>query len=1065
MAWIGAVLFALLASTLALEYAKAETKGAAALPATPDFKNGSFENPAVSVERHPAMPTDWTAWVSGGEGPIMTHGIYSPSDEFQTVVVRSGGIMQKFNMVGKELRYSFDARSAYGGVPQDLTYLAGADWRQSKTVQVPWNKWEHFSGITADSGGGIMAFKSAPGQEIAIDNVKVEYLPEVEGAYPASAPSLSVDKSVTMTADVTQTGGGPGHAAFLEVQLPAGVKYAGSAKVGRVQGNDVNFADVTAKVAGKKLTIPIGSTPGGSGGEIRLGERYRAEYTVQVDQVSDLRDTGSEVLPSSLLVNGGSKWLSSAVIVTPRADVGFDGGGFTNEKGYQVGDRADVDLVVKNNGPNNAQNVVINVEKPTGFQDFKPIAPLPQGVTCSEGGDTYECKLGSLAEHGSSKLTFSGEVKNSGSLKVEANLTSSTINLKRKNISATYSTTSSNRIDLGVKAEIQKNDGVSLPVGSVVKPGDKLKLVVKADNAGPARTQNFRVDLPLPAGVKLDEGVDGYDKTTGMWAVGLMEPQKDATLTLPVTVLADESKVALRAEVDPESYKNLEEVELGNNVSQTSVDIERSATLNVGVSVVPPAGDPKDYTPGDEVTYKIAVSNDGPSKASMVKISHVLPTAMKMEEWTGPEGTSYTSKDGTWTVPGIDFKQTADLTVKGIVPTDQEKTLYRVCVTGADIPDPRGYGPCDDSNKTEGHVAVNELNVVQLAAADLTVTPDAGTGSRPLPGEKVSWTVKTANPGVSKAQGLEIEVPVPAGVGDSEATPGSNGGTYEDGLWKPADVPIGGQAVIKMTGTVLPDHDKLDYRATLKQSKTPLDESKGSKIGDSVEKSVDVQQVAGLDVSIAAVDGKDAVKVGEQAKVKVTVANKEGPSTARNTVVEVGMPTVNGLTHDGGADFNGEPGGEGFGTWKVGDLKAGEEKSLTLTFTPAEAEELRFDVLAARSDAANPQECQDICGSTSVKVTADKPDDPDDPGNPDDPGKPDDPGNPDDPGKPGDPTPPPGDGQNPPADDGGKGDDGGKSLVDQVLASTGSNALWWGGGALGAAGIGAALMIAARRRR
>ncbi|MGP3689563.1 hypothetical protein ACTVZO_33525 [Streptomyces sp. IBSNAI002] len=399
------------------------------------------------------------------------------------------------------------------------------------------------------------------------------------------------------------------------------------------------------------------------------------------------------------------------------------------------------------------------------------------------------------------------------------------------------------------------------------------------------------------------------------------------------------------------------------------------------------------------------------------------------------------------------------MTAKGIVPADQEKTLYRVCVTGADIPDPRGYGPCDDSNKTEGHVAVNELNVVQLAAANLTVTPDAGTGSRPLPGQKVSWTVKTTNPGVSKAQGLEIEVPVPAGVGDPEATPGSNGGTYEDGLWKPADVPIGGQAVLKLTGTVLPDHDELDYRATVKESKTPLDESKGSKIGVPVEHKVTVQQVAGLDVSIAAVDGKNAVKVGEQAKVKVTVANKEGPSTARNTVVEVDLPQVNGLTHDGGTDFNGEPGGEGFGTWKVGDLKSGEEKSLTLTFTPEEAKDLRFDVLAARSDAANPQECQDICGSTSVKVTADEPDDP---GNPDDPGKPGDPGTPDNPG---DPTPPPGDGQNPPAGDGGKKDDGDQSLVDQVLASTGSNALWWGGGALGAAGIGAALMIASRRRR
>ncbi|MGP3689562.1 hypothetical protein ACTVZO_33520 [Streptomyces sp. IBSNAI002] len=503
LAWIGAVLFALLTSTLALQYANAETKGAAPLPASPDFKNGSFGNPPVSVARFPVMPTGWTAWVPGGEGPFVTHGINSPSDGYQTAAVRSGGIMQKFNTGGKVLQYSFDARSGVGGMPTKLTYVAGMEHSDSETAEV------------------------------------------------------------------------------LKVQLPAGVKYAGSAKVGRVQGSNVNLADVTAKVNGKILMIPIGSTPGESGGEIGLGERYRVEYEVQVDKVSEVPNAHNMVLPSNLVVRGGTVWLSSSLLMTPRADVGFDGGGFTNENGYQVGDKADVDVVVKNSGPDDAQNAVVNVDKPAGLQDFKPTVPLPQGVTCGEMGGTYECKLGSLANGDSRKLTFSGEVKNSGTLEVEANVTSSTINLKGRVISTSYSTNSSNRIDLGVKAEIQNDDGTSLPAGSVVKPDDKLKLVVKADNAGPARTQNFRVDLPLPAGVKLDEDVNGYDKEAGVWSVGLMEPRKDATLTLPVTVLADEKKVALRAEVDPESYKNLEEFELGNNISQTSVDIARSATLTV----------------------------------------------------------------------------------------------------------------------------------------------------------------------------------------------------------------------------------------------------------------------------------------------------------------------------------------------------------------------------------------------------------------------------------------------------------------------------------------------------
>ncbi|MGP3690712.1 hypothetical protein ACTVZO_39540 [Streptomyces sp. IBSNAI002] len=1051
----------LLTSAITLQYASAETSAdSASVPvAPPGFKNGSFEDPVVSSPTN-IFPTGWK------DERLITPTLsnsYEPTAGNQTVALHKSDLYQIFHVQAGKIRLSFDVKAAAVTQNAVVNYSLGQAKGSDDKVGVNWKTITTQLDVASPTDVRLTLSSPMGGtRDVVIDNVKVEYLPAISGT-PAAVAPLQLGEPSEVSYDLVDEGGIPGHGATFGVTLPDGVEYEqNSAKLVRVDpGNTpvlVPVGGVTFDANTRKLVIPVGQgASGGRGGDLKAGDHYRVSYKIKITDKQKAIALGQAFLQSPVLsLDEVQTSIKASNVGIARVDVGFAaGGGFTKSE-YQVGEQADVVVAVKNGGPEDARQVLLKIPNPSGIEGFSADG-------CSKVGGYLECSIPLLKNGESKEIVFSGKVLGTGPLRVHASISSGSLDTNSNNKEILYEKDSTNQIDLAVQAHVRNASG-PIKEGDALKPGEKVWISVEATNNGPATSREVKVHVPLPRGTELAEKVDGYDK--GLWTVGVLKTNDSATLTLPVVVPSDEPTLHVEATLDASSYEGLAEINPGNNTSEETFGIDRNAKFKVGVSVVPPAaGAPEEYSPGDRVTYKIAVTNEGPSNAKSVEITHVMPDGMTQGKWTGPEGTYY--ENGVWTIPNVRSGETVDLTVEGVLPADQGTTIHRVCVKGADpaIPDSRGYKSCDDANDIEGHMAVSELNVVQRAAARMTVTPEGDMSSRPLPGQQVTWSVKTDNPGVSTAKGLEIEVPVPAGVGDAEATPGSNGGSYEDGLWKPADVPIGGQAVLTLTGTVLPDHDKLDYRATLKQSKTRLDESKGSKIGDSVEKSVEVQQVAGLDVSIAAVDGKNAVKVGEQAKVKVTVANKEGPSTARNTVVEVDLPQVNGLTHDGGTDFNGEPGGEGFGTWKVGDLKSGEEKSLTLTFTPEEAKDLRFDVLAARSDAANPQECQDICGSTSVKVTADEPDDPgkpDDPGNPDDPGKPGDPGTPDNPG---DPTPPPGDGQNPPAGDGGKKDDGDQSLVDQVLASTGSNALWWGGGALGAAGIGAALMIASRRRR
>ncbi|MCY0931629.1 hypothetical protein OTB20_36715 [Streptomyces sp. H27-H1] len=1066
-------------STFALQYASAESeeKAAAVVPERPEIQNGGFEKPRVTGASL-KLPEGW----QGDAQQIMLYGFGDTPEGTQFAAFASSrGISQEFDTVpGTILRYSVDHRkAAYSGLSalhtifSDASDPSGEKGRSPGVAQSD-TDWKTFAGeYLVPAGQTKTRLEISSDAYVNVDNLKVEYAPVVTGEVEPVAP-VQVGEDRALTANIYDGGGVPVKGAIFSVALPEGIAYVdGTAKVSRmVDGKPqlIALADGQVNVTNGVLAIPVGAGAApGKGGELVAEDHYKVTYDVRITDRDQVAVMGGEFAHKPVLKHAGrGEGYASATVPFPEvkfgiasADMGLEeGSGFSKEE-YVKGEMADLSLTVKNNGPQEARGVLLKIDKPStvDWSTFKPVES--EGLTCerNDKAQRLECTVNPWESGKSQDFRFTGEIDSAGPLFSRVDLSSLSIDRNGANNFNTYQSKATKNIDLGVRADVLRADGkTSVGDGERVNPGESVLLSVKLDNAGPARPGEVEVYVPLPQGVVLDESkVDGeYSSADGVWTIDGVDVGESATLTLPVTVPAEEEAVNLEASIV--SYGDLQETAAGNNKSTKQVHVNRNSKLKVGVSVDGAAPDAGPYTPGDRVKYSIAVTNDGPSTAREVQISHVMPAGMEQLRWGGPAGTYYT--DGVWTVPsvGVGEEKTAVLTVEGLVPADQDGSGHRVCVTGAskETPDLRGFAGCDDGNTIEGHMAVHELNVAQRAAAYVEVSADRGKANPPLPGQPVTWTVKAANAGPSAAKGLEIEAPVPAGVSEPAAVD-EQGGTFEDGMWKPADIPSGGEAVLKLTGTVLPDHDNLDYTVTVKQSRTPLDENQGNKIGQPVKHSIKVQQVAGLDVAITVPEGSEEVKVGEEAKVRVTVSNKEGPSTARGTVVELGLPAVKGLLHDGGKNFNGERGTPGFGSWNAGDLKAGEERTLTLTFTPDKAKEFPFNALAVHSQAANPQECQDICASAVVKATASTPGTPD---SPDDGADPSNDGGGSGGGSTGSSG---GDGGN---GDGGDsaGGDSEQSVLDQALAATGSNALWWGLGGLGAAGIGAALLIAARRR-
>ncbi|MCB5164645.1 DUF11 domain-containing protein [Streptomyces bambusae] len=900
---------------------------------------------------------------------------------------------------------------------QEFTFHSYSPWTTSTGVyKVPNDQKKTRIQIVSDS---------ASGRDLGLDDIRFEYSPQFAGQVDVGEP-LHIGVGKTVRTQFRHTGGAAMDGASFHVPVPAGVVIDEDTVTLKkiVDGKDtpVDIGDGRVQFSQNRLLVPLGTGAAtGKGGRVDPGDDYVLEYQLKLDE--------PHRVPATLEFDHNPvikyNWVGAREVALPQskvkvaaADLALVKGTFSSEV-YVDDQEAKFSVEVENKGEHSAPGTTLKLLKPVNLADFSTA-----DATCKDSTvkGWIECDLGEMAGKTSRTLTFSGKVKaDSGtSLFTDVEITSPhAVDGDVNDNSSRYTSRITDDVDVSVNATVLTPD---LEPVEQIKPGDKVVLSVKAGNAGPANPGQVKVDVRVPQGAVLDERNADADFKDGVWTIpSLPAGAEDATLLLAATVPADNETIEVRASTKSE---RLQDVDLSNNDSSKEVAVQRHAALKLGVSADRPEGT---YLPGERVVYTIRVDNAGPSTAEDVKVRHVMPEGMEMGKWTGPAGTSY--HEGEWSIPrvAVDAEKPVTLTVEGMVPADREKTVHQVCITGSGLPDEQGeFKECGDEEAADAHAASHELAVTQQAEVTVALTADK---PKALPGEKITWTVEAVNDGPSTAKGVEIEALLPEGVTDVSVE--KEGGDFDEekGHWKPDGIAPHGKAVLKLTGTVPADRAMV-ATAQIKGSATQLKDQEAA-LKAQAKHTLSVRQQADLDVQLT--PGADSVAPGEKGTVTVKVSNA-GPSTATGTTVELGLPAaLKDFANDAGGDFD-----PATGTWKAGDLKSGEEKSLTLDFTADKAKEYRFDALALTSEAADPNECVDICGSATV--TADTA------------------------GGAADEAAAAAADEAAGAAAAEKGAEEEKSLVDQALAATGSHALWWGLGALGAAGIGAALLVVARRR-
>ncbi len=205
-------------------------------------------------------------------------------------------------------------------------------------------------------------------------------------------------------------------------------------------------------------------------------------------------------------------------------------------------------------------------------------------------------------------------------------------------------------------ADISINKTISQQVPGT---GDVVTFTIVVKNNGASNATNVVATDKLQSGFTFQQATankGNYDNTTGTWNIGAMNANESATLTITVKVNTtgtySNTATVTATEKDPV---------ITNNTSNVTIVPDPITDLYVTKAVsnmAPP------HT--SDVTFTIVAGNNGPSDATGVTVTDILPTGYTFKSATPKVGT-YNNTTGIWTIGQLANGASVQMTVVATV--------------------------------------------------------------------------------------------------------------------------------------------------------------------------------------------------------------------------------------------------------------------------------------------------------------------------------------------------------------------------------------------------------------
>uniref|UniRef100_UPI00386EB501 hypothetical protein n=1 Tax=Methanobrevibacter sp. TaxID=66852 RepID=UPI00386EB501 len=317
--------------------------------------------------------------------------------------------------------------------------------------------------------------------------------------------------------------------------LPEGLVYANEYKV--------DGAKLIKFVAdGQKLYWTI----------TNISANSSAVITVKIlaDKAGDLVNNGTLVPPY-----GNNITVNCTITPIPRADLEIVK--LVSQKVSHYNDRVIWTLIVKNNGPDTAENAVVSDKLPAG------IVYVSDDSKGAYNHKTGIWKLGDLPVGQFRILNIVTTVKVTNRTIINfANVSSDTPDPNMTNNKCNNSTTVPPEADLVLTKDVNNKR---------VTVGDKVTFTIVVSNLGPDTAVNTRAYDVLPDGLKLISfkvSRGSYDPETGIWTIGDMKMGERASLTIVAEALIT-GVIVNEAYVESDTY----DPNMTNNYDNATVTV------------------------------------------------------------------------------------------------------------------------------------------------------------------------------------------------------------------------------------------------------------------------------------------------------------------------------------------------------------------------------------------------------------------------------------------------------------------------------------------------------------
>ncbi|MEI6577662.1 MAG: HYR domain-containing protein, partial [Bacteroidota bacterium] len=317
-----------------------------------------------------------------------------------------------------------------------------------------------------------------------------------------------------------------------------------------------------------------------------------------------------------------------------------------------AGENVTFTVTVTNNGPSDAQDVVVNDVLPAGLT-FVSATPLT-------GSWIYpNWTIGTLANSGTATMTLVAKVNSNVAHGSVVTNTASVFSTTSDPILANNSADKSVYVITSADLSIMKTTEVP-----TVIIGENVTYTITVTNNGPSDAQAVVANDVLPAGLTFVSATPSTGSWSApYWTIGTLANTGTATMTLVAKVnnnVPHGTSIINTATVSSTTTDPTPD----NNTSSFGFAAIASADLSITKTATP---DP--VIAGQNVTYTITVTNNGPSDAQAVVANDVLPAGLTFVSATPSTG-SWTSPN--WTIGTLANSGTATMTLLAKVNSDVE---------------------------------------------------------------------------------------------------------------------------------------------------------------------------------------------------------------------------------------------------------------------------------------------------------------------------------------------------------------------------------------------------------